>query len=184
MCFLLASQAGSTLIPPAGTVVKECLALAAGAALMAGGFMLLPRRAMRQAKEAAAVIRSDLRRMLQPSQGPAGPARQEGRALRQILRLSLHLGRAKELGERWPAGLLSTLNLGYNLERLMTSSVDAPIQEAARTALLRMAEAPREVAAELRRLAGADGSDSPRGLLADLAADLEQAEGLLRYGLA
>jgi uncharacterized membrane protein YccC len=184
MCFLLASQAGSTHVPPVGTVVQESLALALGAVLMAGGYMLLPRRAMRQAKEAAAVIRSDLRRMLQMPPGAAGPVWQEARSLRQILRLTLHLGRAKELGERWPTGLLATLNLGYDLERLLASGLESPLQAAARKALLRLAEAPREVAAELRDLAGPDRTDSLRDILADLAADLEQAEGLLRFGLA
>lgn len=181
MCFLLASQAGSAVVRP-GTAVTESLALAAGAVLMAGGFMLLPRRAVRQAREAAAVIRSDLRRMVEPDQDPAG-IDWRARSFRQILRLALHLGRAKELGDRWPTGLLATLNLGHGIEQLHRLPVGLPAKAAALAALGRLAEAPREVAVELRRLAGTGPADLDPALW-NLAEDLEQAEALLRFGLA
>lgn len=183
MCFLLASQAGSPAVARPGTAVAESLALAAGAALMAGGFMLLPRRAGRQAREAAAVIRRDLRRMVEPDQDAAA-LDWRARSFRQILRLSLHLGRAKELGDRWPTGLLATLNLGHGIEQLHQQPADLPARTAALAALGRLAEAPREVAGELRRLAEAEPADPLGPVLAGLAADLEQAEGLLRFGLA
>jgi hypothetical protein len=96
----------------------------------------------------------------------------------------LHLGRAKELGDRWPTGLLAAMNLGYGLEQLINHPTDAPAKAIARTALLRLAEAPREVAAELRGLAGAGPIESLYPLLLNLAADLEQAEGLLLFGVA
>ena len=182
MCFLLASQAGSAAVRP-GTAVAESLALAAGAVLMAGGFMLLPRRAVRQAREAAAVIRNDLRRMVAPDQDPAGTD-WRARSFRQILRLALHLGRAKELGDRWPTGLLATLNLGHGIEQLHLQPADLPAKAAALATLGRLAEAPREVAGELRRLADAEPAGPLGPVLAGLAADLEQAEGLLRFGLA
>lgn len=183
MCFLLASQAGSTVVARPGTVVAESLALAAGAVLMAGGFMLLPRRAVRQAREAAAVIRRDLRRMVEPDQDAAA-LDWRARSFRQILRLSLHLGRAKELGDRWPTGLLATLNLGHGIEQLHHQPADHPTRTAALAALGRLAEAPREVAGELQRLAEAEAASPLSPVLENLAADLEQAEGLLRFGLA
>ena len=183
MCFLLASQAGSTAAATAGTAVKESLALAAGAALMAGGYMLLPRRAVRQAGEAAEVIRSDLRRMVEPNP-EAASIDWRARSSRQILRLVLHLGRAKELGDRWPTGLLATMNLGYGLEQLHNHPTPSPALTAALTVLRRLAEAPREVAAELRGLAAVDAAEPLRPLLLNLAADLEQAKELLRFGTA
>ncbi len=182
MCFLLASQAGSAAVRP-GTAVLESLALASGAALMAGGFMLLPRRAVRQAREAAAVIRNDLRRMVEPDQDLAGTD-WRARSFRQILRLALHLGRAKELGDRWPTGLLATLNLGHGIEQLHLQPADLPTKAAALATLGRLAEAPRDVAGELRHLADAEPADPLGSVLRTLAADLEQAEGLLRFGLA
>ena len=182
MCFLLASQAGSAAVRP-GTAVLESLALASGAALMAGGFMLLPRRAVRQAREAAAVIRNDLRRMVEPDQDLAGTD-WRARSFRQILRLALHLGRAKELGDRWPTGLLATLNLGHGIEQLHLQPAGLPTKAAALATLGRLAEAPRDVAGELRHLADAEPADPLGPVLRTLAADLEQAEGLLRFGLA
>jgi hypothetical protein len=181
MCFLLASQAGSTPVRP-GTAVAESLALAAGAALMAGGFMALPRRAVRQAREAATLIRSDLRRMVAPDLDSDGTD-WRARAFRQVLRLALHLGRAKELGDRWPTGLLATLNLGQGIEQLRRQPPGLPTQAASLAALACLAEAPREVAGELRRLAGAEPAGSLVPVLLGLAADLEAAEELLRYGL-
>ncbi len=182
MCFLLASQAGSAAVRP-GTAVLESLALATGAALMAGGFMLLPRRAVRQAREAAAVIRNDLRRMVEPDQDLAGTD-WRARSFRQILRLALHLGRAKELGDRWPTGLLATLNLGHGIEQLHLQPAGLPTKAAALVTLGRLAEAPREVAGALRRLADTEPADPLGPVLRTLATDLEQAEGLLRFGLA
>ena len=82
--------------------------LAAGA--IAGLFMLLPPRVPRQAADAAARIRRDLQRILETGVRP-DPSHWRAHATRQILRLSLHLGRAEGLGRCWPEGLLATLNL-------------------------------------------------------------------------
>jgi hypothetical protein len=76
------------------------------------------------------------------------------------------------------------MNLGYGLEQLHNHPADGPAKTAALTVLRRLAEAPREVAAELRGLADANPVEPLRPLLLDLAADLEQAEGLLRFGTA
>lgn len=111
MCFLLAAQAGMPATDDSGKIFGDALALLLSAGLLAGGFIALPRRPQRQAGEAVNVIRRDLLRIAE-SADRSDAAAWQARSTRQILRLTLHLGRAEEIGERWPEQLLATLNLG------------------------------------------------------------------------
>ncbi len=185
MCFLLASQAGN--LPAAAAVVwGDGLALASAAALVAGTFILLPRRSTRQATDVAALIRRDLRRMI--NSAPASDSREwQARASRQILRLALHLGRAPELGNRWPNGLLAALNVGYAITRLHEAAVtDATVAQTKARALEVLqgfSNNPFGTARALRSLAGADNAPLHQ-VLRELADVLASAAGLLMFGAA
>lgn len=189
MCFLLASQAGAGVAVAAttGAILADGAALVAAACVVAGGFLLLPRRPERQAVDAARYIRRDLLRMLARGARPAaGGAYWQARSGRQILRLALHLQRANTLAERWPGGVLAVLNLGHAivaLQRLAGEpglAVDERVT-AALAALPGLAHDPAATARTLRGLAASADADPTDVLLCELAASLEQAAGLLGF---
>ena len=177
MCFLLASQAGMPASPDVHRILLDSGALVIAAGLMATLFMLLPHRAPGQVQDAAALIRRDLQRILE---GGANPDLEQwrSRSSRQILRLALHLGRARDLGRRWPRGLLAALNLGHALIDLQAQGVPEPAQ-AMLAATFRGGLAPREAAQGLRDLAGAGARTGP--WLRRLAETLDQAHDLLTF---
>jgi hypothetical protein len=183
MCFLLASQAGTTVAASALTVVGGSTALASAACLVAGNYILMPRSSVRQAEETAEVIRQDLLRMIEPEPG-AAIEDWRARGSRQILRLSLHLGHAKDLGGRWPKGILAVLNLGYAIEQLheVPDAVAGPEKSEAFLALRQLAEDPMRTAGALRSLAGRNAGEALRPLLLDLAEGLEKSADLLTFG--
>jgi uncharacterized membrane protein YccC len=183
MCFLLASQAGTTVAASTMAVVGGSAALASAACLVAGNYILMPRSSVRQAEETAEVIRRDLLRMIEPEPG-AAIEDWRARGSRQILRLSLHLGRAKDLGERWPKGILAVLNLGYAIEQLHETpdAVAGPAKPEAFLALRQLAEDPMQTAETLRTLATAETGASMRRVLLDLAEGLEKSADLLTFG--
>lgn len=181
MCFLMASQAGNPAVHDTARILRDSAALALSAGLMAALFILLPRRPQRQAVDAAAAIRRDLQRILEAG-GDTGPALWRAQGTRQILRLSLHLGRARKLGRRWPRGLLATLNLG----QAMIDLREAGMPEAVRVLLaaaLRQRMRPGSAAEALRALAEAQAGTEPRRLLLGLADALAQSADLLAFGL-
>ncbi len=150
MCFMLASQAG---MPAAGAsaILQGGAALLLAAGGVAGLFLLLPRREDRQLAEAVRAIRDDLRRMVAAPGDAARPAPGwPARGHRQILRLMVHLGRAGQLGERAPRGILAALNLGHALDRLRAAGQRPGLDDAHRRAL-------SEAAGLLRGFAGAPG---------------------------
>jgi len=183
MCFLLASQAGATAIPGTMEVIGGSAALAAAACLVAGNYILMPRSSVRQAEETAEVIRRDLLRMIEPEPG-AAIEDWRARGSRQILRLSLHLGRAKDLGERWPKGILAVLNLGYAIEQLheLPDSVGDAAKAGAFEALQHLVEDPLRAAGALRTLAAGVAEEALRRVLLDLAEGLETSADLLIFG--
>jgi uncharacterized membrane protein YccC len=183
MCFLLTSQAGTTVVASTLSVIGGAAALAAAAILVAGNYILMPRSSVRQAEEAAEVIRRDLLRMIEPGSGGALED-WRARGSRQILRLSLHLGRSKELGERWPKGMLAALNLGHAIEQLheIPDSVAGPAKAEALGALQGLAKDPTGAAQALRSMAEAGTRDVLRPVLLDLACGLEKSEALLTSG--
>lgn len=183
MCFLLASQAGTTVSASPKDVVGGSGALAFAACLVAGNYILMPRSSLRQAEEAVGVIRRDLLRMVES--GP-GDALEDWRARgsRQILRLSLHLGRSKDLGERWPKGMLAVLSLGHAIEQLheVPDSLGGSAKVDAFNALRHLAREPLQVAQALHHLAEPSRGEPMRQVLLDLAASLTQAADLLAFG--
>jgi len=189
MCFLLASQAGATTRAGAAEVIGGSAALAFAASLVAGNHILMPRRSVRQAREAVGVIRRDLLRMVESGPGDA-LVDWRARGARQILRLSLHLGRARDLGERWPKGILAVLSLGHAIEdlhRISDADADAGagagvIKARAFEALQRLAEDPRGTAGALRTLADPLPEARLREVLRSLAEGLEASTELLSFG--
>ncbi|MFT4174212.1 MAG: FUSC family protein [Rhodocyclaceae bacterium] len=123
MCFMLASQAGMPAAA-AGEITLGALALLLGAALVMGGFVVLPRRADLHARAAAETLLRDLERLVAaPAEAMTGAW--QAHNARQILRLMLHLGRAGgQLGEAAPAGLLASLNLAHAIAALQAHAGD------------------------------------------------------------
>lgn len=176
MCFLLASQAGTPAVASAAVILGDAATLFVSALLVTGSFILLPRRAERQAEEAVDIIRRDLQRM---AESPSSNGLEwHSRASRQILRLALHLGRARTLAERWPNGMLAVLNLGYGIEQLHTVGEPA----GAALALLKgLADDPLQVAGQLCELATSTSDTTLGELLLDIADNLKQSAGLLGF---
>jgi len=181
MCFLLASQAGMSATDDVGRIIGDSVALIFPAAVLAGVFIFWPRRAERQAADAATMIRRDLYRIID-SRLNVDAVDWQARGSRQIMRLTLHLGRAEGLGKRWPEGLLATLNVGQamiDLQRL-------GMPEAARallTAMLRQQMPPQQAAQALFTLAEAADDDMHRKAIRALATMLSLAADLLIFGL-
>jgi hypothetical protein len=147
---------------------------------VAGNYILMPRSSVRQAEETAEVIRRDLLRMIEAEPG-AAIEDWRARGSRQILRLSLHLGRAKDLGERWPKGILAVLNLGHAIEQLHEAPEGATKAEAFGL-LRRLAQDPAGTAEALRSLAGKPAGSPLQAVLLDLATGLETSADLLTFG--
>jgi len=182
MCFLLASQAGTTVVASTMDVLGGSAALTAAAGLVAGTYILMPRSSLRQVEETVGVIRRDLIRMVESD--PDAVADWHLRGSRQILRLSLHLGRSKELGERWPMGMLAVLSLGHAIEQLheLPASVAEPGKTEAFRALQHLAADPLGAAGVLRGLAGTQAGEPLRRVFLDLAQGLEASADLLTFG--
>ena len=183
MCFLLASQAGTTVVASPMDILGGSAALTAAAGLVAGTYILMPRSSVRQVEETVEVIRRDLVRMVEPDGGDA-IASWRVRGSRAILRLSLHLGRSGDLAERWPKGLLAVLSLGHAIEQLR----EVPSPEAglgkveAFQALQHLGEDPLGTAGAMRKLAETQAEEPLRRVLLDLAQGLEGSADLLTFG--
>lgn len=181
MCFLLASQAGMSATDDVGKIIGDSVALIVPAAALAGVFIFWPRRTERQAADAAAIIRRDLYRIID-SGGDADPVDWHARGSRQIMRLTLHLGRAEGLGRRWPEGLLATLNVGQAMIDLQRHGMP----EAARgllAAMLRQQMPPQQAAQALFELAESADNALRRRAIRALAGMLSTAADLLTFGL-
>jgi uncharacterized membrane protein YccC len=176
MCFLLASQAGMPASHDVHRILMDSGALLAAAVIMAGLFMLLPHRALRQAADAATQIRRDLQRILSEDVLP-GKDLWRARSSRQILRLALHLGRARGLVRRRPQSLLATLNLGHALSDLQEGGMPEAVKVLL-AATLRREMTSRAAAQGLVLLADAPGAEGTRRLVRRVAMTLEQVGDL------
>lgn len=188
MCFMFVSQAG---MPPAGfyEILEGAGSLMAAVSVVVGGFMLLPRLPARQAREVAALIRRDLARLM--ANGEAHTAEWQPQTARQILRLTVHLGRADELGAAAPRGLLSALNLGYavaDLRGIAAQPDAAPATRAEAGEALRVlggfAEDPKGIASRLLLQADAAGDPAAAEAMRAAAAALRTGAGLFEFGAA
>jgi uncharacterized membrane protein YccC len=178
MCFLLASQAGMPATHDLPRLLQDAGALLGSAGGMAALFLLLPHRAPRQALDAATLIRRDLQRILGAAT-TLDRALWRARSSRQILRLALHLGRAKDLGRRWPRGLLATLNLGQAMIELQDLGMPETVKDLL-TATLRQEMLPQSAVQSLSALAEGE-APGLRSLLLRLGQTLEQAQELLTF---
>ncbi|HEX3158059.1 MAG TPA: FUSC family protein, partial [Gemmatimonadaceae bacterium] len=174
MGFLLASQAGGPPAATAGEILEGSAALVLGAILVAGSFIALPRRHDRLAADAASLIRGDLRRVIE-ARADRDPVAWHARVGRQLLRLTLHLGRAKTLGERLPRGMLAALNLGHavgDLHELQSAGIGGASAAWTRARAQRLIREdigePRKTAAALRALADQCEHPPTRQVLRDL----------------
>ena len=181
MCFLLTSQAGMPASHDPAGILGGSVALASSASLMAGFFILLPRQVLRQAADAAGLIRRDLQRILE-SDELRDLAVWQARSSRQILRLSLHLGRAPGLGKHWPKGLLAAINLGQAILDLRQSGLPESVR-ALLSATLQRQLSPGSAAESLLALAQRESDGCTKAGLLNLAWTLEQSSDLLRFGL-
>ncbi len=181
MCFLLTSQAGMPASYDTAGIIQGSTALAMSACVMAGLFILLPRQARRQAVDAASMIRRDLQRILE-SGDIHDPVAWRARSSRQILRLALHLGRAKDLGKHWPKGLLASINLGQAMIDLQGVGIPEPVKVLL-TATLQQRISPTQASDALRALALSEADDQTKELTLRLSETLGQATGLLRFAL-
>lgn len=188
MCFMFVSQAG---MPPAGLyeILEGAGSLLAAVSVVVGGFMLLPRLPAGQAREVAALIRRDLARLM--ANGEAHIAEWQPQTARQILRLTVHLGRAGELGAAAPRGLLSALNLGYavaDLRGIAAQPDAAPATRAEVGEALRVlggfAEDPKGIASRLFLQADAAGDPAAAEAMRAAAAALRTGAGLFEFGAA
>lgn len=184
MCFMLASQAG---MAPTGSaqIIAGSLSLLVGAAVVTGGFVLMPRRFDRQAREVARSIRTDLRRLI----GDVTPERLADwhpQTARQVLRLMLHATRiGGRMGNDAPDGLLATLNLAHAIAILRTEAVaDGAASSAAAAALRLLSEArhaPDRTATQMANEARAQPAGPVRHAMENVADCLLAALPLLRF---
>jgi len=180
MCFMFASQAG---MPPGVPmeILKEGGALVLAAVMVTGGFLLLPRRPLRHAQEAVAVIRRDLMRMIRTPSGDWQPD-----TARQILRLMTHLGRAGGLGNDLPGNLLPALNLGNAVAELRKAMENPATSERATRVLGELGNFvtnPLAVADVLEREAAAVVGEPLAITLRAAAVALRSGKEMFRFGL-
>lgn len=191
MCFLLASQAVLPAIPGApAQILGGAAALILAAILVTGSFILLPRDPVVLASDAAQDIVNDLRR-LGFGASRVTVAEWRPRALRQILRLMLHLGRARNLREMAPRGILAALNFGNAIIDIQSlsarpdlSTLSSRTLEHALGLLSDFASAPSDNASKLLTLAGRVDEPVVVTALQDAAYALQQGAALFEMGHA
>lgn len=182
MCFMLVSQAGRPAVG-SGIILGEGFTMLLGAALVAGGFMLLPRLPHRRAIAAARGIQRDLERLLALPPAAASQQQWRSKTYRQILRLTVHMTRAGRLGDEVPRSLLAALNLGHAVA-LLQGKASTGNEQAIRAlrAMRAFATKPSAVANVLLNLA--DRTEELELIMAlHMTADaLSRCEGLLALG--
>ena len=193
MVFLLAGQAVLPAVAlDVGRVLQGALAMLAAATVVTVSFMLMPRRPETQAINAADTIRRDLQRLARRQSSTDGEW--QAQTSRQILRLTLHLGRAQALSRRMPTGLLAVLNLGHAMAELGDFAAGSGTHANARPeeqllagqamALLAIPDRdPPDTSAALRALAARADQTLLADVIEDVAASLLESTTTLRFGL-
>lgn len=185
MCFMFLSQAGMPAAPPA-SVIMDALSIIAGAVLVAGGFMMLPRRPLTQARTAASLICRDLSRLLQSPYPDWRP-----QTTRHILRLINHLSQAGDTSQMvWThEGLLAPLNLGDAIQNLRRISADPQADSQSRqealsalTWLKDFSTDPANLSNRLRQQAQMSSYKPLAIALMETSAALQNGIGLFQFG--
>ncbi len=179
MCFWLASQAGMPASSDLLRIVIDSVALAVAAGTMASAFLLLPGRVQKQAQDAVTLLRRDLWRILDTTE-KAALTEWRARSARQILRLTLHLSRARIVTARWPSGLLAALNLGQTMLDLQQQGMPDAVRILL-SAMLQQQMSPLQTADALQALASAERDETLSRLLSQLADTLIRSAGLLMF---
>mgnify|MGYP000873560190 CR=1 FL=1 len=118
MAFLLGSQAMlPARVVTAMDVVAESGSMIVAACIVAGGFILLPRRSDRHVHEATQTINRDLFRLINNSD-KLDAEQWMARSVRQTLRLTVHLAQSGQRNSLAPAHLISALNFGHSIAQL------------------------------------------------------------------
>lgn len=183
MSFLMASQAGTGAAPVAA-VFATSLSLLGAATLVSLVYMLLPRRADRDAARISGAIRRDLERMA-AGPGDVAAAQWHAQTSRRTLRLMLHLARAGKLGDSAPSGLLGALNLGYAVAAMQDIAADPMTDRTTRQNIWEALETLRSLDGDPRRTAesmmkwSAQSTEPLASLFAEISAALLRAEPLL-----
>ncbi len=120
MAFLLASQA---MLPArevtAIDVVAESATIALAACIVAGGFILLPRRSDRHVHDASHRIHRDLLQLIRSNaKRPMSQDQWLARTIRQTLRLTAHIAQTRQRHNLSPAHMIAALNFGHSICRL------------------------------------------------------------------
>ncbi|HEY9279070.1 MAG TPA: FUSC family protein, partial [Eoetvoesiella sp.] len=190
MCFMLASQAMLPVVTDTASILSGALAIVLAGTLVTTGFRLLPRRFDPLVSDAAGVILRDLRRLISGTRARKDEDWQP-RALRQTLRMMLHLGRANDLREKAPKGMLAALNLGNAVVdiRALTrqpglSVWESQTLEEALETLSGFAEAPQHTAEKLLVLASQISNQAAAMALRDAAYSLIEGTRLFELGQA
>ncbi len=179
MGFLMAGQAVLPAITDRAAIFTSSAALVASALMVAPAFMFA-RPSGGRALEAASLIRRDLRRLLEQKRAP-NPVEWQAQTSRQILRLTLHLGRAGQLQRRFPGGLVASLDLGHTIFSLRALGSGADSVQRAFAALDAFDADPRGTAATLRALAIESEDLAVSRTLLDVADALEGSADFLSF---
>ncbi|MFB0975700.1 MAG: hypothetical protein QMB71_06295 [Tolumonas sp.] len=128
------------------------------------------------------MLRRDLWRILDSTE-KAALTQWRARSARQILRLTLHLSRARVVSERWPSGLLAALNLGQTMLDLQQQGMPEAVRILL-NAMLQQQMSPRQTADALQALAVAERDETLSRLIGQLADTLNRSTGLLTFDTA
>ncbi len=187
MCFMLASQA--VLPAELGSpvrIISGAAALMLAALMVTSGFFFLPRDPVPLAADAARQIVSDLRRLALRASTLDGDGWRP-RALRQMLRLMLHLGRDGNLRRTTPQGVLAVFSLGNAIIDIQCLSGRAgtpagAARDAALGLLADFALEPDSMASELIILANGLDDAAAASALQDAAHALQLGAPLIQWG--
>ena len=124
-------------------------------------------------------MRRDLWRILDTTE-KAALTEWRARSARQILRLTLHLSRARIVTARWPSGLLAALNLGQTMLDLQQQGMPDAVRILL-SAMLQQQMSPLQTADALQALASAERDETLSRLLSQLADTLIRSAGLLMF---
>lgn len=189
MCFLLGSQAGMAPAANVAEVFAGSGSLILGAVVVACGFIWIPRRPDRLARQEAALIAADLEALAHQAVHASSRSWPDSpMTARRILRLARHVSYARHVEGRHGVGSpLAALNLGQSIkalgEQLRLGALTEENRVVVVTALdelTRMRADPRGVSAQVRVQAGVVADPAIGNILMDVADAVDDLRGLWR----